>query len=124
MSEAEGDLTLHRHYERVMARALRSDDPVASVRAAAKHVDCPDALRPALLAACSQPAGLRMAALLAARLRFERLLQGSARAAAMFDADAERFAATFRAYHAEIPAAASFPGAEGAAFDAWLTQHA
>jgi len=61
-----------------------------------------------------------LAALLVARLRFERLLRGSPQAEAWFDADPEAFAAAFKRYHAEVPPAAFFPQAEARLFRQWV----
>jgi hypothetical protein len=80
----------HAAYERVLASALRADDPVASVRAAAAEPDCSPALRRTLIAACAHEAGLRMSALITTRLRFERLLNGSPRATRLFADDPEQ----------------------------------
>jgi hypothetical protein len=55
-----------------------------------------------------------------ARLRFERLLRGSPDAERWFDADAAGFAAAFRRYHRDVPAAAFFPPDEARAFGDWL----
>ena len=49
----------------------------------------------------------------------ERLVQGSREASAWFDSDPRSFVATFRRYHAEVPASATFPADEAALFAAW-----
>ena len=56
------DAALHVEYERVMAEALRADDPVRAVRDRAERTDCPQALKAWLLAACRHEAGLRLSA--------------------------------------------------------------
>ena len=66
--------------------------------------------------------GFRIAALLVARLRFERLMNGSREAAAWFEGDPEGFAETFRAYHAHVAPTAFFPAAEGRLFAAYLEE--
>jgi hypothetical protein len=91
-------------YERRMAAAMRAEDPVAAVRALHPGADAD---------------GVRMTALLVARLRFERLLRGSPDAEAWFDADPAGFARAFRRYHAEVPPWAFFPAEEAALFLAW-----
>lgn len=111
---------LHATYERVLARALRTDDPVASVRTAAAEPGCPPALRRTLMAVCAHEAGLRMSALITTRLRFERLLNGSPRAAQCFADDPERFAQLFRAYHQAVAPTAHGPRAEAELFDVWV----
>lgn len=50
-----------------------------------------------------QPAHARVAALLVARLRFERLIQGCAAANQASEADPAAFARAFAAYHAAVP---------------------
>ena len=64
--------------------------------------------------------GFRLAALLVARLRFERLMQGSDAAAERFARDPAGFVALFRRYHAAVPAPADGPWSEAAAFARWL----
>jgi len=63
--------------------------------------------------------GVRLSALLVARLRFERLLHGSARAGEWFKRDSASFAEAFRRYHAAVPPTAADPPGEAALFDAW-----
>lgn len=91
-------------YERRVAAAMRAKDPVAAMRAIDPNVDAD---------------GVRMTALIVARLRFERLLRGSPEAEASFDRDAAAFAETFGRYHADVPPRAFFPADEAALFDAW-----
>ena len=111
---------LHQRYERILAHALRSDDPVPVLRACAQ--DAPEPLRSWLRAACARPAGLRLSALLCARLRFERLIQGDARAAADYADDPKRFAHAFRRYHREVAPSAHGPRAESQLFAAFRTR--
>ncbi len=59
-------------------------------------------------------------ALLVARLRFERLMQGSTEASALFERDPVGFAELFRAYHREVAPNVFFPAQEGRLFAAWL----
>ncbi len=91
-------------YERRLAAAMRARDPVAAMRAIHPGVDAD---------------GVRMTALLVARLRFERLLRGSPEAEAWFDREPARFARAFARYHAEVPPRAFFPIDEAALFRAW-----
>ena len=91
-------------YERRVAAAMRAKDPVVAMRTIDPNVDAD---------------GVRMTALIVARLRFERLLRGSPEAEASFDRDPAVFAETFARYHADAPPAAFFPADEAALFDAW-----
>jgi hypothetical protein len=105
-------------FQRALARALVSPDPVFATRRIARDRRHPAKLRRALLGASF--AGVEMAALLVARLRFERLLRGSLEAEGWFDADAAGFTAAFRRYHREVPPTAFFPPDEARAFRDWL----
>lgn len=64
----------------------------------------------------------RLAQALIAKLRFERLVNGSDAAAAAFEEDAARFAEDFRRYAAEVPATAWFPNEEGRLWERWRAQ--
>ncbi|WP_437335352.1 hypothetical protein [Sorangium sp. So ce394] len=108
----------HARYEALVARAMTAEDPVAALRAAAGDPALPPALRRALIAADED--GVRMSALLVARLRFERLLRGSPEAEAWFDRDPAEFSAAFRRYHAEVPPTAFFPPGEAGLFRRWI----
>ena len=90
--------------EHVVNRWIR--DPVATLREAGLSPNDDD--------------GVRLAALLAGRLRFERLVRGSGQVEAWFDEDPEGFVEAFRAYHAEVPPRDFFPADEARTFDAWL----
>lgn len=107
----------HAAFERVLADALREPDPVAALRAAATAPGLPAALRQAL--ANANEDGVRLSALLVARLRFERLIQGSPEAARWFEEDAAGFSAAFRRYHQAVRASAFFPAAEALLFEEW-----
>lgn len=106
------DVDLER-YERLMASVLIAPDPIAAL----ELLGTDDR---ALLEPIDRD-GLRMAALLVARLRFERLMHGSRRAAAWFDSDPRAFAQAFKRYHASVPPLSTFPTQEARAFEAWLT---
>ena len=108
----------HARYEALVARAMTAEDPVAALRAAAEDPALPPALRRALLGADED--GVRISALLVARLRFERLLRGSPEAEAWFDRDPAEFSAAFRRYHAEVPPTAYFPPGEARLFRRWI----
>jgi len=107
----------HARFERAIARAMTAPDPVAALRRSARDTRLPAALRRALASADED--GVRMAAILSARLRFERLIRGSPEAEAWFDRDAEGFASAFRRYHEEVRPTAFDPSAEAVLFRRW-----
>jgi hypothetical protein len=96
-------------YEKQVAAAMRARDPVAAVRALHPDVDAD---------------GVRLTALLVARLRFERLMRGSPEAEAWFERDGAGFTRAFARYHAEVPPRAFFPVDEAALFRAWRDREA
>ncbi|HYV45166.1 MAG TPA: DUF692 family protein [Myxococcaceae bacterium] len=107
--------------QRDLSDALRAEDPVASIRALSEASGLLPSLRASLLAA--DPDGLRLTALLIAKLRFERVIRGSSAAGAWFDRDPAAFSAAFRRYHAAVPPSESFPAAEARSFLAWAAAH-
>lgn len=107
----------HARFEEIVARALRSRDPAAALSRASQNPSLPRALRRALAHAAGD--GARVAALLVARLRFERLLRGSPEAETWFERDPEGFAEAFRRYHEATALTAFFPPAEARAFRSW-----
>jgi hypothetical protein len=100
-------------YERAMADVLLAGDPVAALEA------LPPPER-ALLEAIDRD-GLRITALLVARLRFERLMNGSRAAAEWFEQDPRAFTAAFKRYHTAVAPLSTMPLHEARAFEAWLT---
>jgi uncharacterized protein (UPF0276 family) len=66
--------------------------------------------------------GFRIAALLIVRLRFERLLNGSSRAADLWNSDPRSFTSLFRRYHPAVPATAYSPRDEAVLFERWLAE--
>jgi hypothetical protein len=108
----------HAACEAILAAAMRADDPVRAILDAA---DRDPALDPWTRDALRRvdPDGVRMQALLVARLRFERLLQGSAALAERFEQDPDALTQRFRRYHREVPMHAHFPADEAAAFARW-----
>jgi hypothetical protein len=102
-----------------MAEILRAPEPVRALAAAAVDPALPPALRRAFAAA--DPDGVRLAALLVARLRFERLLRGCPEAEAAFAADPAAFTELFRRYHRQVPPTAFFAQAEAALYRGWLS---
>ena len=109
-------------FQQALARALVAPDPAMATRRIARDRRHPPDLRRALLRV--EVAGVEMAALLVARLRFERLLRGSPEAEDWFEADAAGFAAAFRRYHGEVPPLALFPAQEAQAFREWRERRA
>ena len=107
-------------FERLYLAALRADDPVRAMQRLARDPKLDLKLRRRLAAA--DPNGVRLTALLVAKLRFERLLNGSAAAAGWFKTDPSNFTQAFRRYHREVPQTAFFPKAEARAFEVWRTQ--
>lgn len=89
-----------------LAELPRAADPVAALRAAGLAPNDED--------------GVRLAALLATRLRFERLVRGAGQAERWFEEDPAGFVEAFRAYHAQVPLRAFFPPDEARDFDGWL----
>jgi len=112
----------YRRFDKLVADALLAADPVAVLRAA-QDGDWPPELREAIAAAASAEDGVRLTGLLVAKLRFERLMQGSRVAGEWFDRDPKEFAEAFRRYHAEVPPTATDPGGEARLFEAWHSVH-
>jgi hypothetical protein len=106
-----------RRFERLVADALTAPDPVAALRAAE---GLPGDLAAAVEAAGAD--GLRMTALIVARLRFERLMHGCTPAIDWFERDPAAFAAAFRRYHHGVPPTAHDPRGEDALFRDWLRE--
>ena len=104
--------------ERVLLKALRAEDPVRAIQRASRNRRLTADERARLQRVDGD--GVRLAALLVARLRFERLLRGSPKAEAWFDRDPPSFAEAFRAYHAAVPPTAFFPRAEAALFSRYV----
>lgn len=107
-----GDADL-RAYEAAISAALVAPDSVARLRETELDAD---------LAKCIgaiDDDGFRLTALLVARLRFERLVQGNADAGRWFEDDPRAFADAFRRYHAEVPPTAFFPQHEAKLFAQW-----
>lgn len=101
-------------YERAMAGVMLAGDPVAALEAL-------PASERALLEPIDRD-GLRIAALLVARLRFERLMNGSREAAQRFEEDPRAFTAAFKRYHTAVAPLSTIPQHEARAFESWLTE--
>ncbi len=104
--------------EQVLATALTARDPGAALAATAHDPRLPAEAKRWLAAIDAD--GFRIAALLVARLRFERLLHGHPAVASWLEHDAEGVTEAFRRYHAAIAPTAFFPPDEARLFDAWL----
>lgn len=104
--------------EQLVATALTARDPSAALAAAARDGRLSTEAKRRLAAIDED--GFRIAALLVARLRFERLLHGHPAVERWLEHDAEGLADAFRRYHAAIAPTAFFPLDEARLFDAWL----
>jgi hypothetical protein len=100
-----------------VAEALTAPDPVEAFRRVAEGPGLDEDVRAALRAADER--GIRIAALLVARLRFERLIRGSEEADRWFEEDPKGFTESFRRYHHAVPPTAFSPPAEAALFRRW-----
>lgn len=119
--EAAGLLELQA-LERGLAAALRASDRAGGRASLAATPGLSARGRARVASSGISADGFEMAALLVARLRFERLMQGSEAASRWFDADPAGFAASFRAYHAATPASGLFPADEAALFAGFLAE--
>lgn len=63
--------------------------------------------------------GAKVASLLIAKLRFQRLIAASPDAMQWFERDPAAFAAAFRGFHRSVPVGALDPWAEAAAWAEW-----
>lgn len=103
--------------QRALADALLSRDARGAMEATANDDTASRRLRGEIGAASAD--GVRITELLVAKLRFERLLQGSREAGAWFQRDPAAFAASFREYHTTVAPRADGPVQEAAAFARW-----
>lgn len=113
MDAEENEQLAFERFEARLAAALLSPDPGAALQSLSE-----------LDRTYTTEDGFRMSALIIARLRFERLMNGSVAAARSYRDDAEHFTAQFRRYHHAVPPLATHPAAEAAAFEAWLASGA
>lgn len=97
----------------LLADLLTARDPVAALRERLALADADPALR------AVDEDGLRIAALLVVKLRFQRLTTGSRLAREWFERDPRAFTDAFRAYHHEVPPTALDPWREAEAFEGW-----
>lgn len=106
--------------ERVLADVLTSADPWSELGHVRSDTALPTAVR-AQLAAIDED-GLRIAGLLVAKLRFERLMNGSRTAAEWFERDPAAFTEAFRRYHTSVAPREMMPGLEASRFEAWVSE--
>lgn len=99
-----------------LAGLLRARDPAAALAAARAAADADPRL------AAVDADGLHIAALLVAKLRFQRLLSASPAAAEWFERDGRGFTEAFRAYHTSVPAGSLDPWGEADAFARWCAE--
>jgi hypothetical protein len=105
-------------FEEILARALLAEDPWRELQAAIADPATPEGVREALGQVDED--GLRISGLLVAKLRFERLMNGSRRAAEWFETDPSAFTEAFRRYHAAVAPTEIFPSFEARHFEGWL----
>lgn len=105
-------------FEELLARALLAADPWKELQAAISAPSTPQAVREAL--GKIDEDGLRITGLLVAKLRFERLMNGSRRAAEWFETDPAEFTEAFRGYHVAVAPRDVFPSLEARRFEHWL----
>lgn len=111
-SAAEDTVATASAFERAYALALCGPDPVGGLAAIA-------AAGGGAAFAHADPDGVRLTAMLVAKLRFERLVNGSASAMRWFLADPAAFTAAFRSYHYDRPPVRHAPSREARDFHAW-----
>ncbi len=111
---------LGREWEAVFARLLRAARPLDALDAARADA----ALSPTTRERLEQldDDGFELSAQLVAKLRFERLIQGSPVSRAWFEEDPRAFTEAFRTYHVTQPCTARFPSEEGAHFERWRSE--
>jgi hypothetical protein len=100
--------------QRILADVMVDPQPDAALARAAQ-----DAGPYQAQLAAADGDGVRMAALIVVRLRFERLLNGSPMGADWFERDPKGFAKAFKRYHAEVAPTAASPSEEARLFEAW-----
>lgn len=105
--------------EAILAQAMAAPDPAAFLQQAAGDRQLPARLRRALCSVDTD--GVRLTALLVAKLRFERLLRASSEAEWLFARDPAAFAELFRRYHQAVSPTAFFPAAEAELFRRFLS---
>lgn len=103
--------------ELLLADAWSARDPAAAFRVIAASPATPPTLAACIGRLLADPTGLAITHRLIARLRFDRLLQGSVRAEAWFEGDPAGFARAFAAYADRVPPTAFLPGDEAALFE-------
>lgn len=105
--------------EQILAQAMAAPDPAAFLQQKSADRTLPARLRRALRSVDAD--GVRLTALLVAKLRFERLLRASSEAEWLFTRDPAAFAELFHRYHQAVPPTAFFPAAEAELFRGFLS---
>ena len=104
-----------RDVQRVLARALASNEPLETLEREAGALSGED--RAAIDALDSEH--FLLSSLLVRKLRFERICRGDTKSEEWFGRDPEGFTKAFQAYNAEVPPVEFFPRPEALAFRAW-----
>ena len=108
-----------RDLQRVLLRALASNEPMETLRKEAEGLRAEDrAVVDGL-----NPEGFLLTSLLVRKLRFERICRGDTKAEEWFVREPERFTDAFRAYTADVPPTEFFPRLEALAFRDWCGKH-
>lgn len=102
-------------WQHSLGPAMRQLQPVQALMDGARSL--PEAHRAAIASADKD--GIRLSAMLIAKLRLERILNGVPGAEQALDTDPAGFTAEFSAYHREVPSTAVFPWDEARSFKAW-----
>ena len=108
-------------YLRLLARigqAMTASDPCQSFAEAAAEPVWSEPYRQALSHASAE--GVRLSALLVAKLRFEALINSSAHAASTFAEDPQGFTDLFRRYHVAVAPSHRLPSEDARRFEAWV----
>jgi len=101
--------------QRVLARALASNDPVEALRRESASLAGADRAATESI----DPEQFLLAGLLIRKLRFERICRGDAGVEEWFARDPAGCSKAFQAYNAEVPPVEFFPPPEAQAFRAW-----
>jgi hypothetical protein len=108
-------------FELALADAFSDPNPAVELQRLHDDPAQPAWVRTALAVALARPAGIGITKRLVVRQRFERLINGSARADRWLEVDPSGFARAFRDYTAAVPPVAFFPRDEAELFERWLT---
>ena len=104
--------------EEVLAEAFAGDDPLRILREARSTGRLDERFASALDQVDAD--GVELSGLLVAKLRFERLVQGSGFVREWFERDPQGFTDAFKRYRRAEPPLETFPGGEGRRFEEWF----